>query len=379
MVRPRLLFLVTEDWFFLSYRLDLARTARDAGYDVIVATRIGRLDKQLKAENFTIEPLAWERGSLNPFKSLRDMVAITRVYRRARPDIVHNVALKPILLGSIAALFFPGVVVVNSLSGLGNTFIDRRPQTRLLAWIVRQALQLLLRRRATMTIVENEDDRRFLTDELGVPEEQTKNLGGGIELSHFPQMPLPDTQPIAVACAARMLVSKGIGDLVAASQMLRARGVAHRLILAGGDDPENPGSIPAATLQHWAGQEGIEWRGNVADIREVWRQAAIAVLPSLREGLPRALMEAAACGRPLVATDVPGCRAVAHADINALLVPASDPGALADAIERLIRDPELRARFAAESRRIALAEFSLQRLLAATLQLYSRLLPGRAS
>jgi glycosyltransferase involved in cell wall biosynthesis len=375
MARPRLLFLVTEDWFFLSFRLDLARAARDAGYQVIVATRVGEMRQQIEKENFQLEPLRWKRRNLNPFGLLADIVAISRLYRRLRPDIVHHVSLKPIGLGSLAALFAPRVPVVNTLSGLGYTFTARTLRARVLAKIVSLVLAPLLRRPATVTIAENEDDRRFLVEQLGVPAEQTANLGAGIELARFEQMPLPGRDPITIACVARMLAIKGIEDLVAASRILRARGVGHRIVLAGAPDPENPGAIAQTALERWAKDDGVIWLGPVADIRTVWRQADIAAQPSLGgEGLPKSLMEAAACGRPLVVTDVPGCREIARAGVNAILVPPRTPSALADAIERLIRDAPLRERFAAESRRIALAEFSLERTVAATIALHGDLL-----
>jgi glycosyltransferase involved in cell wall biosynthesis len=172
-----------------------------------------------------------------------------------------------------------------------------------------------------------------------------------------------------------MLVIKGVGDLAAASRILRARGVDHDLLLAGGADPENPGSIPQATIRDWIA-EGIECPGQVSDTRDVWRRADIAVQPSLGgEGLPRSLVEAAACGRPLVATDVPGCRDIARAGTNALLIPPAAPEALADAIERLIRDRGMREKFAAESRRIAESDFSLNKVLTSTLALYDKLTP----
>jgi glycosyltransferase involved in cell wall biosynthesis len=366
---------VTEDWFFLSYRNDLARAARDAGYDIVVATRVGTAGEAIRAENFQLEPLSWIRGSINPVRLMANLVAIIRLYRRVRPDIVHHVSLKPIVLGSLAALFLPGVVVVNSLSGLGHTFTAQTTRARVLARAVSALLAPLLRMRRTVTIVENEDDRKFLIAMLRVPSAQTVNLGAGIELERFPLIPPPGGDPVVVACVARMLVIKGVADLVEASRLLRARGVPHHLILAGGSDPENPGAIPAATLQDWVARVGIEWLGQVADTREVWRRADIAVQPSLGgEGLPRSLVEAAACGRALVVTDVPGCRDVARAGVNGLLVPPGAPAELADAIERLVGDASLRARLAAESRRIALADFSLDRLLAKTIALYDRLL-----
>lgn len=375
----RLLFLVTEDWYFWAHRLHLARAARDAGYAVTVATRVNTSRGRLEAEGFQIEPLSWKRGSLNPARLVADVLAIARMYRRVRPHIVHHVSLKPVVLGSLAALRNRDIVVLNALTGLGYTFTARSLRARLLARAVRTILRPLLLRPATITLLENEDDRRLMIDTIGVPAGQTAvNRGSGVDLTRFVEMPLPDGDPVTVTCAARMVGIKGIGDLVEASRLLRARNVAHHLVLAGGIDAENPDAIAEAALRRWARQDGVEWLGHVSDIRDVWRRTDIAVLASLGgEGVPLSLVEAAACGRPLVATDVPGSRDIAKAGVNALLVAPNDPPALADALERLIRDAALRRSYAKASRTIAESGFSSDKIAADTLGLYQRLLTAR--
>jgi glycosyltransferase involved in cell wall biosynthesis len=373
---PRLLFLVTEDWYFWAHRLLLARRARDSGYEVIVATRVDAHGERITAEGFRLAPLSWVRGSLNPLRLAWEIGDIVRLYRRLRPDIVHHVSLKPILLGSAAALFRSNQPVLNAVTGLGYTFTSGSLRARMLALLVTPILRLLLRRKATITLLENEDDRRFIVEKIGVPVEQTAvNKGSGVDARHYAELPLPDDEPVTIGCAARMLGIKGIRDLVAASRVLRSRNVPHRLVLAGGTDPENPDSISEATLRTWASEDGVEWLGQIDDVRDLWRRAAIAVLASLGgEGVPLSLIEAAACGRPLVATDVAGSRDIAQAGINALLVPPAAPEALADALERLIRDRGLRQAFAAASRRLVESAFSSDHVSAATLALYTRLL-----
>ena len=182
---------------------------------------------------------------------------------------------------------------------------------------------------------------------------------------------------MTVGFVGRLLDSKGLRTLVAAHELLARRGRAVRLLIAGAPDPANPDSIPPAEIAAWSARSGVELLGHVADIGAVWAAAHIAVLPSRREGLPKSLLEAAACGRPIVATDVPGCRAIAREGVNALLVPADDAAALADAIDRLAQDAELRRRFGAASRRLAEDEFSSQRIGRETVALYDRLLGRR--
>jgi glycosyltransferase involved in cell wall biosynthesis len=236
-------------------------------------------------------------------------------------------------------------------------------------------LRLLSRRTRMLTLVENEDDRRFIVETVGVAGEDTAvTPGSGVDMRRFAALPMPASEPVAIGCASRMVRLKGIPDLVAASRILRDRKVAHRLVLAGGSDKENPDAIPELTLREWVRRDGIEWLGPISDVRELWRQCHIAALASHGgEGVPLSLVEAAACGRPLVATDVPGARDIARPDVNALLAPPGSPELLADALERLIRDGGLRNAFAAESRRIAETVFSLDQVLATTLALYDRL------
>lgn len=373
----RLLFLVTEDWYFWAHRLHLARAARDAGYEVMVATRVDRLGDRLRAEGFAVEHLTWKRGSLNPLGLIGDLLAITRLYRRVRPDIVHHVSLKPVILGSLAASFQPRLPVLNALTGLGYTFTARSSRARVLAGGVRALLKPLLRRENTITLLENEEDRRFFVDVVGVPAAQTAvNPGSGVDLTHFAEMPLSEGEPVTIACAARMVGIKGIADLVEASCILRARNVAHRLLLAGPVDTENPDAIPETTLRQWTAEGGMEWLGAIPDVRDLWRRTDIAVLASRGgEGVPLSLVEAAACGRPLVATEVPGARDIAQSGVNALLAPPNDPPALAAALERLVRDGDLRRKLAAASRAVA-SEFSSEKVNAATLALYEKLLAG---
>jgi glycosyltransferase involved in cell wall biosynthesis len=375
----RLLFLVTEDWYFWGHRLALARAARAAGYTVVVATRVATLRDQISRDGFWLEPLHWQRGSVNPLRLVADVIDVARVYRRVRPDLAHHVSLKPILVGTLAASLTSRLAVLNALTGRGYAFTSRAPRARLLAGVLAPLLHLLLRRPRTLTLLENRDDQRFVCETIGAPPEQTAvNPGSGVDVRHFALLPVPAHEPVTIGCAARMLRIKGVADLVAASRLLRERNVPHRLVLAGGIDSESPDAIPQHTIDGWVRQDGVEWLGQIDDVRSLWRDCHIAALASLGgEGVPLSLVEAAACGRPIVATDVPGSRDIARDDVNGLVVPPGSAAALADALERLIRDQDLRERYAAEGRRIAETEFSSDNVIAATLALYRQLLATR--
>lgn len=368
---PRLLYLVTEDWYFWSHRLPMARAARDAGFEVAVAGRVERHRERIEGEGFRVHALGWKRSDNGPPATLRAVLEIAALYRRERPDIVHHVAMKPVVLGGLAAWLAGVPHVVSALTGLGFVFI--RDDFKGLP--VRALIRFVLGRRGGRLIVQNGDDRALLVGRGFVaPGRVTLIRGSGIDTDHYAPSPEPTNGPVTAAYVGRMLEDKGVPVLVEAHRRLRARGVDLRLLLVGIPDPENPTTVPEPTLRAWGAEPGLEWRGGVADVRPIWAEAQIAVLPSRREGLPKSLLEAAACGRALVATDVPGCREVARSGLNALLVPPDDPEALADALERLARDPALRARFAAASRDLVLSDMATAPVGAATVALYREML-----
>jgi glycosyltransferase involved in cell wall biosynthesis len=371
MAPPRLVYLVSEDWYFLSHRLPMARAAREAGYEVHVATRVVDDGDAIEREGFLLHPIPWRRGSTNPFAAIATIRAVRAIYRRVRPDIVHHVAFAPAVLGSIAALGLP-MQKLDALAGLGFVFTSNTLKARLLRPLAQVVLRFLLTRPGTTVLVQNPDDET-VASQLGVSGDHIALIpGSGVDVDRLTPMPEPEG-PFTVGFVGRLLYDKGVQVLVRAQEILRAHGTPVRVLLAGAPDPSNPASIPEETLNRWREKDGVTLLGHVGDVRTVWAQSHIAVLPSRREGLPMSLLEAAACGRAMIATDVPGCREIVRADVDGLLVPADDPQALADAIARLMRDPALRARYAANARQIAIDEFSSKHVASAIVALYARL------
>lgn len=370
---PRILYVVTEDWYFLSHRLPMARAAKAAGYEVHVAARLKDGRAGIEAEGFVAHPLTWSRGSL----SLRDSFAAVRELRRLirdlNPAVVHNVALKPVLLGTIASLRLGSTAVVNALTGLGALFVDGGGSSKLTRKLVEFALGRLLRRARSCTIVQNPDDRDFLQG-LGVPADMITIIpGSGVDIEKFQALP-PPPPPVTAAFVGRMLHHKGVMTLIEAFRRVTDKGTKLRLLLAGDCDPENPGSLAPQQLREFASLYGIVWLGHVTDVREVWQQAHFAVQPSRGgEGLPKSLLEAAACGRAMVATDVPGCREIAIPDETGFLVPVDDADALAEAMLRLAEDERIRERFGAAARRLTETKFSSRAIGRETVALYDRL------
>jgi mannose/cellobiose epimerase-like protein (N-acyl-D-glucosamine 2-epimerase family) len=372
-VRPRrIVYLVTEDWYFVSHRLPMARAARDAGFEVHVATRLDRHRATIEAEGFHAHPISWRRGSLDPRDLIRVVGEVRKLYRTVAPDLAHHVALPATVAGSLAAIGLP-VVCVNAMTGLGTMFVSDTVKVRIARRLLDPALRILLARPRTTVLVQNPDDRA-LVEGLGIDRKRIELIpGSGVDTEALRPLPEP-AGPITIAFVGRLVESKGIRTLIAAHERLSERGRDIHLLVAGTPDPANPTSIAQKEIEAWARRTKVSMLGFVEDIAKLWASAHIAVLPSHREGLPLSLLEAAACGRPLIATDVPGCRTIIRPEINGSLVPLGDADALADAIDRLAADAALRHKFGQASRELAENEFSAARIARDLMLLYQHLL-----
>jgi len=372
---PRLLFVVTEDWYFVSHRLPLAVAALAAGYRVAVATRMkDHAAPIVEAGVELLELKHWRRSSLNPLRELAAVAELAGVVRRWRPDIVHLVALKPVLYGGLAARLAGAPARVSALAGLGFVFVQGRALASLLRPFVKLVFRWTLGGKRAMTIVQNPDDRDLLIREGLVQAPQVRIIrGSGVDLCRFVAGELHTGRPI-VMLMSRMLWDKGVGEFVEAARQATARGADARFVLVGDPDPENPAAIPLAKLREWNESGVVEWWGQRTDAPEVLAQARIVVLPSYREGLPKVLLEAAASGRPMVATDVPGCREVVEPGVTGLLVRPRDAGELAEAMLRLIADPDRCREMGQRARQLAEREFGVEAVVARTFDLYRELL-----
>lgn len=369
--RGKLLFFVTEDWYFVSHRLQLAIAAQRAGYRVSVVTRVREHGDAILMAGLKLIPFEISRSGFNPVTELWALIRLILLYRRERPDIVHHVAMKPVLYGTIAARVFGTPRVINALAGMGWLFTSSTWLAQALKSLVRLGLRRLLR--YGIALVQNPDDVQLLVH-LGVSESCIRRIAGsGVDLHCFVVRPEPDGIPVVVL-SARLLWEKGVGEFVAASQLLRRRDIVARFVLAGIPDATNPSCVSFADINSWVQAGIVEHMGWVTDMPRFLAMSHIVCLPSYREGLPKCLVEAAAAGRPIVTTDVPGCREVVHDGDNGLLVPSRDVEALAQALARLIKNPALRRRMGARGRIRAEREFSLETVIQQTLALYAEVM-----
>lgn len=370
--RPRLLFVVTEDWYFWSHRRALAAAARDAGYDVAVATRPGRLASAIADAGLRLIPLDLPRGGRNPLGELRSIAALARIYRQERPDIVHHVAAKPVMYGALASLAAPARAgTVNAIAGFGHAFSQEG--STLAPSALATAFRWALGRATSSVIVQNPEDQRFVIERCRVaPSSVTMIRGCGVDLAAFAPAPEPAGLPV-VMFAGRLLATKGVPQLVEAARLVNRGAPRCRVVLVGEPDSGNRAAIAEDQLRQWQADGTIEWWGRRDDMARTLAESTIFALPSMYgEGVPKALLEAAAVGRPLVATDAPGCREIVRDGDTGLLVRAGDVADLAEAIGRLLDDPAARARMGARARRLVEEEFSEADANARTLALYAR-------
>ena len=369
----RLVFVVTEDWFFASHFLPMVKAARELGLAVSVVTRVRSHREAIEAEGARVIPLQAERRSLNPMAAGYATGQLAAILKDEKADLVHCIALRSILVGGFAAAMAGIGPRVYALTGSG--FLGARTDT--VARLSQRAVRLLVRgleTRRTRYVFENTDDPRLLG--LDPSEPRVTILGGaGVDPERLKPAPLPPRPPLKVAVVARMLWSKGIDVAVEAVRAARAKGAPIELSLYGAPDPSNPKAIPEETLKGWSAEPGIAWHGATRDIAGVWRDHHVACLPSRGgEGLPRTLLEAGACGRAILTTDVPGCRTLVRDGIEGRLVPPSDASSLTEALLAFAEQPDLVARMGEAARARVLDGFTERDVMESVKQLYRSML-----
>ena len=382
MPRPRLLFLITEDWYFWTHRCAIARAAQAAGFEVIVATRVQKHGSLIRGAGFRLIPIRLRRRSRNPIQELLAIAELAAIYRRERPAIVHHVTIKPVLYGTWAAALAGVPAVVNALAGLGHAFVAQGWRALALKRLIIFAYRTTLGLERSRVIFQNPEDREaFVHNGIVAADKAILIRGAGVNLAEFCMRPEPDGTPV-VMLAGRLLWSKGVKELIEAAELLRARNVPCRVVLVGVPDLDNPNSVEEETLRTWQRDGVVEWWGRREDMPDVLAQSNVVVLPTTYgEGVPKILLEAAAIGRAIVATDVPGCREIVKHGENGLLVPAGDVSRLAAAMGELLENPAQRARMGRRGREIVQAEFAEEQIVAQTLAVYHTLLgeqsPGK--
>ena len=366
------LFFANTDWYLYNFRLDYAKFLLSEGWKVVFLCPKGDHFEQFEKEGIHPIPFELSRKGINPLHESKSITEITAIYQKEKPDLVHHFTIKCVIYGSLSAKRIGIKNIVNSITGLGYMFLSPKFYVKLLRQIIKPMYKKALEN--TEVIFENPDDQT-LFNEMGLTDRAKTNviLGTGINTSRFIPVPPPNSTPLVIL-PARMLWDKGIGEFVQAATQIRQRNIKARFALVGKKDEGNPSSISYDQLTLWQKQGNVEWWGWQEDIIAVISMCDIVCLPSYREGLPKILIEAAACARPIITTDVPGCHEVVKNGVNGLLVPVKDVQKLEDALIMLITDAEMRAKMGIESRNRAVDLFSTEKINAETFTVYKRVL-----
>jgi glycosyltransferase involved in cell wall biosynthesis len=374
----KLLFVVNVDWFFLSHRLPIALEALRQGYEVHIATALTDKLTLLQSHGLVVHPLSLDRSSSGLWATGKTIWQIFRVCKLVKPDVVHLVTIKPVLFGGLAARLSRVPAVVSAISGLGFVFVAKGVKAAIRRWLVGGLYVLALGHRNLRVIFQNPDDLACLARLVHLSDRKVTMIrGSGADLSQYRVMPLPTGVPV-VLLAARLLVDKGVREFVQSAQILRQRGLLAqdaRFVIVGKPDLANPASLRPDELAQWAEEGVVELWGHRTDMPQVMAAAHVVVLPSYYgEGLPKVLIEAAACGRVVVTTDHPGCRDAIDPGVTGVLVPLRDAVALANAIQKLLSDPVRCATMGQAGRELAESAFDVRQVVAVHLQIYQELM-----
>jgi len=372
MPQKKLLFLLSEDWFVCSHFLDRAVAAKAAGYDVVIVANENKHGDQIRKEGLRFVPLSYDRGGVNIFKELQFLYKIYQLYKLEKPDIVHQISAKPIFYGSLIASLLKTPAIVNAPIGLGYVFSSNELKAKVLKPFIKSAYRIFLNRGNSKVIFENNDDLNYFVKMNALKAKDAVLIkGAGVDMEEY--KPVSKSGIPSIVLIARMLRDKGIKEFVEAAKNILSQNIKARFVLVGGLDEVNPTSFTEQQLTEWSTIEGIEWLGKRNDVSEILKQSHIACLPSYREGLPKSLIEAAACGLPIVTTDTVGCRETVEDGENGYLVPIKTIEPLAIALIKLIQNQELRQTMGEKSRKRAEKEFANELVIEQTLKVYSSL------
>lgn len=371
--QKRILFVVNTPWFFLSHRLPLATAAKSLGYDVHIATSGGPEINKIMKEGFVHHIVPFKRSTVTLFSNVIILFSLIKLFRSVKPDIIHLVTIKPVIFGGIAARIIGINSVVAAISGLGTVFIDDSPMGSFRRFIIMKLYKAAFKQKRCIVIFQNHADRKiFLDKDLISPSDIRVIRGSGVKISDYPYIAEPGSS-IRVVMAARLLKDKGIYEFIEAAKLVKACNNKIIFCLLGEPDPENKSSISQSAFDQLKIDGSVEIFGYCDDIAHQYAKANIVCLPSYREGLPKSLIEAAACGRAVVTTDVPGCRDAIIPGETGLLCSVKDPASLASAIQTLIDNPHKRHQMGKAGRNLAESEFAIERIIEQHIDIYKDL------
>ncbi len=374
----RFLLIVNDMAWFWSHRLPLAREILAEGAELHLATNDAEGNPALEPLNITGHSLPKHTGSFNPFAQIMLFIDIFQTISIVRPDIIHAVTLRHAFFSGLAARIYGAPRVVFTVAGTGSLFTSNAPQIRAVRFFVIPLFRFAFGGKNRFVIFQNPDDARALVRAGAAKKENSGVIrGSGVDLVQFPYVPETPQDIPSVLFSSRLLKSKGISEFVHAARILKSKNIAARFLVAGDTAPGNHESVSRDDMNDWANEGVIEWLGHRTDMPDLMAASAIVTLPSYYgEGVPKVLLEAAATGRAIVTTDMPGCKETVEDGVTGILVPPKDGWALADALEKLLADPALRQSMGEKGRARIESNFTVEKVNARTLSVYRRLFAG---
>lgn len=353
MTQKTILISINASWNIVNFRAGLVRALQDEGYRIAALAPEDAWSPRLAEMGVRYEPLPMDKKGVSPARDLLLFARYLAALRRIRPAAFLGYTAKPNIYGSLAAQWL-GIPTISNVSGLGTVFIRESWLTRIVSFLYRLAF-----RRAALVFFQNEEDLTLFVDRKILPAGKARLLpGSGIDLARFRPVETATKAPFTFLFVGRLLWDKGVAEFVEAARAVREQAPDTRFQLLGFLDAENRTAVPRHAVDSWVAEGLIDYLGHTDDVQPYLASADCVVLPSYREGLPRSLLEAAAMGKALIATDVPGCRHLVDDGANGFLCAVRDPKSLADAMLRMVRLPESeRAAMGVASRRKAETEY----------------------
>jgi glycosyltransferase involved in cell wall biosynthesis len=367
----KLLYILAETNDFWSSRLPLAMAAKEKGCEIYVAAPGAADDLVLKEFGFHGHDLPPARNGFSIFSAVKNVFSIKKLLRELKPDIAHTFTLKYSLLTGLASCCAKNTKHIFTIAGLGYLFSGNDIKSKILLCIAAPFLKYALRKAETVTF-QNSDDMQILTSRNFVRAENSVLIrGSGVDLQKFSPSSGAESNPPLVLLPTRLIHDKGISVFMAMAEILKKRHIPARFQVAGGVTQHNPLAITKAEMERMVAGSAVEWIGRVDDMPALYAQTTLIVYPSwYREGIPRVLLEAAACGKAIVTTDHPGCREAVIPNETGLLVPIKNAQAAADAVEAILKNPTLRKKMESAGRALAEREFSVDKVVTQTIKVY---------
>lgn len=362
----RILFVANVDWFFISHRLPLAQEAIKNNWEVYLIAGDTGVGHEVKKYGINYIPWEVSRAGKNPLNEIKSIFFLYKKYRDIQPDILHQVAIKPVLYGTMLAQILGIKKTINALAGLGYSFTENRKTGKFLLFFLR----FVLSSTKNKLILQNQDDSLLFTKNKIIQQSKIVIIkGSGVDSKVFQKVEEPKNNQLIIMLPSRMLVDKGVREFVKVARNLKGRPNL-KFVLVGGIDKENPAWIAEEEIVEWVKEGIVDWWGHQKDMKIILAKANVIVLPSYREGLPKVLIEASMLERAIITTNVPGCREIIKHEVNGLLVAPQNIIELENAILRLVIDSKLRLKLAQSAHKIAIQEYSIDKVIQDTFSLY---------